>query len=354
MAAIDRPTAYAVLGQSYGYIGHNNGLSAAPFLKLVSSAFQTDPTGITARLAGNPTIQTTSLPQMRMLATPGSSVLNKFQGSTGYWVENDGVTPGPLLTAAVTALSGYSPKATFLIWSQGEQEATAGITSADATLFKTAINTIFSSCRAACNPGSPTSVPIFLDMLGPRYQADEASEYIVGDAIIDVIAAGTNLYRGAEKYALRLDLTTHPTRDKSGYSQLGAHEGRKVNGWLLGSVPSGPSITSAVRTGNNVAVTVTVPSGKSLIKPSQPDFFGLYDGSGNSISITDYNWSGNVLTLTAASQPSTLKYPVPLRVGTGATKPTDINKVVRLASPSDPVVVGEPGLVLERAKAFTL
>lgn len=341
-------------GQSYGFEGFNYTSAYKFLMERIRAAIATDPTTIQTRLGGTPTITAGQLMQRRNLCISGSAVLAKHAGSAGYWVENDGTTSGPLLTAAVAAIGGYADKPVILCYSHGEQDATLISTFSDAALFKTGVQTILTALRTACNAGTPTNVPVFIDILGIRYSTQETGEHWIRDALIDVVTAGTNVYRGAEKHALRLGNTTHPTRDMSGYGQMGAHVARKVENWLLlGTNLPGPSIASAVRTGNNVAVTITVPTG-SLQKPLQPDFFGLFDGSGNAIAITNYSWAGNVLTITGASQPTTFRYPVTTRIGTGAAKVADINRIVRLAAPSSPLYTGEPGLVLESAKAFAV
>ena len=356
---IIRPTAILIVGQSYGANGYGNGLAHYCVQERVRLAFEANPSAVSARLAGNPAIITgAAVPQRRNVCVSGSSVLAKHDAGSGYWVGNDGITAGPLLTTAVNAIGTYPAiqKPTMIIYNHWEANVGFTLVPADVALVRAAVeNTLFPQLRTACFAASPTSIPIFCDILGPRFAGNEAAEYAYRDAMLDMIAAGTNVFRGAEKYALVLDLTIHPVSGLTGYSQMGAHTGRKIESWLLtGQTLAGPTIASAVRTVNSVAVTITVPIGKTLITPAQPDFFGLFDGAGAAIPVTNWSWSGNVLTLSAASPAASLRYPVPLRVGSGPTKPADINKIVRLTAPSDPLFPGEPGLVLESAKAFTL
>jgi hypothetical protein len=216
-------------------------------------------------------------------------------------------------------------------------------TEAESQTAKTAINDVlWPQIRSALNPGNPGGMPLFVDMLGPRYAHQEVAEYWMRDRLLELIASNTDVYRGAEKYALQLDATTHPT--PAGYMQMGAHTGRKAASWLLDTtqVPAGPSITSPIRAGNNATVTISVPAGGTLVKPSEPDFFGLFDASDNRIDITGYSWAGNDLTLTGATQPAKLRYPCP----TGK-KNVDITKIIRLSDPVNRIYTGEPGFVLE-------
>lgn len=335
-----RPIHFVIFGQSYGRAGYEYQPAYGAFCQAIKNSILTD----AATIATNTglTVGANDLLQRRNHATDGSAVLAANAGSAGYWVENDLVTPGSLLSAAVTAISGYATAPILGVYSHGEQDVLALASQAAAANVGTAIeDVILPDIRGAMNAVTPTDVPIWLDLLGPRYNGDDLAEYWVRDEMLAIIAAGTNLFKGAEKYALQLDSTTHPT--PLGYAQMGAHTGRKVANWLVnGATLAGPSITSPLRSGNTVTVTISVPAGKTLVKPTSPDFFGLFDANDNEIEILGFSWSGNDLTITGASSPAKVRYPVKTGV-----QNVDINNIIRLSSPSDPIFTGEPGLVLE-------
>lgn len=347
---ITRSLTFLVIGQSYGREGYENQPAYAAFCEAVRKSIDSDPATINS-LTGL-SVAAGDLLQMRNHCTDGSAILEANDGGPGYWVDDDLVTPGPLLSAVVTAIGTYGGvKPMPTIWSHGEQDAGIITTEAQSQLVKTAVNDVlWPQIRTAIHAANANGQPIWVDMLGPRYSGDELAEYWIRDRMIELIDATTRIYRGAEKYALQLDDTTHPT--SGGYAQMGAHTGRKVASWLLDTTqsPRGPGVTSPVRSGNNVTVTISVPAGKTLVKPSSPDFFGLFDGSENRIPITGYSWNGNDLTLSAGSQPAKLRYPCrPI----DNRQNVDINNIIRLSSPVDPVYTGEPGLVLESMATHT-
>jgi len=338
--AFDRSLHFVLFGQSYVRAGYEYQPAYATFCTAIKRAINTDAAAITTNTGVSVAAQ--DVLQRRQHATDGTAVLAANAGSMGYWVEDDGTTPGPRLSAAVSAIGGYATRPVLAVYSHGEQDATKVTTQSAANDVVAAMaDTIIPDIRAAIDAGAPTDVPVWLDMLGPRYPGDELGEYMIRDGMIGIVEAGTNLFRGAEKYALQLGQDTHPT--PAAYQQMGAHTGRKVANWLVNQTDlRGPSITSPVLAGSNVTVTINVPSGKTLIKPSRPTFFGLFDESDAPIEITGYAWIGNDLTLTCASPPAKLRYPV---------RPdetlVDITRIIRLSSPSDPVYDGEHGLVLE-------
>lgn len=181
--------------------------------------------------------------------------------------------------------------------------------------------------------------PVFCDMPGPRYAAQLGSEWLIRNELIALVDGTVpSLYRGAEKYALALDATVHPT--ETGYRQMGAHTGRKVAHWLrTGEELRGPQIGTVTRAGNVVSVPILTPSGQTLIKPLAPRHFGLVNTAGQAVAISAMSWSGDTLRLTAASTPAKLRYPV--------AAPVDVSQIIRLSAPGDPLYPDEPGLVLE-------
>jgi hypothetical protein len=351
LAQMARPVHVLVVGQSYGLEGYRAS-SYYPFCEVVRKQIDASPASVAATLGVS--VSAGDVLQFRNRCIGGSAILQAHAGSAGYFVADDLVTAGPLLTTALSAISGYAVKPQIMLYSHGQQDARTITTEAQSISAQTAMeDVLWPQIRTALNSGTPAAVPIFVDMIGPRYASDEIAEYWMRDRLIESIDAGTNVHRGAETYGCQLDATVHPT--EAGYQLMGAHAGRHVNAWIVDGVTSlrGPSIASAVRTGNNVAVTITVPATKTLVKPTAPDFFGLFDGSDNRIAITGYSWVGNVVTLTAASTPSKLRYPC-RPIGSADSRTIDIDNIIRLTDPSDPVYAGEPGLLLESTVTLAL
>lgn len=351
---ITRSIVAHAFGQSYARFGYNESAAYQTFIEacrrviVTSSATITTNTGVT--------VGANDLPRFRNQAVDGSAILEANAGSSGFWVNNDKTTAGPLLTTALSTLSSFSPKPLFTIWSHGEQDVLSITTQTQAENVRDAVrDVLWPQMRAGIDSVDPDDVPIWVDMIGPRFAGSEFGEYLLRDQMIDLIDATANTYRGAEKYALLLDNTTHPSRDLLGYGRMGAYTGRKVAAWLVDKADEvrGPSINSGsvVKSGASVTVPITVPAGKTLIKPASPQFFGLFDASENRVPITGYSWSGDTLTLTAANTTATrLRYPA------RESGFADINRIVRLSNPSsaDRLFVGEPGLPLESAKTIVL
>lgn len=347
--AITRPLFSIVVGQSYGRAGYSARAAYTMFSRAVSRAIDASAAAILAE--SGVTVAPGDLLLWRNRAVDGSAIIAANAGSPGYWVENDTTTAGPLLTATLAAIAGYSPtKPHFVLYSHGEQDATSLVSVAVADDMKTALTgKLWPSIRSAINSGAPTDVPIFVDMPGPRYAVDELDEYTVRDRLIDAVNEGTNIFWGIEKYALPLDATTHPSSDV-GYRQQGAHAGRKVAAWLVDhdSVPRGPSITGVSRSGNRLTVAISVPAGKTLVKPAAPIFFGAWNGS-TKLSLSGFSWSGNDLSFDCSGTPTTFRYPA--RTG---NRIVDLTSIVRLTDPSDPLYTDEIGFPLESCKTTAI
>lgn len=347
--SITRARTFGVVGQSYGREGYGSGDSYAAFTSAISEVIESSASTIQTNIGGSPAIASGQLFGMWNGCVNGSAVWQDHAGSAGYWVSSNATSAGPLLTTALSNISALSAKPILLVDSHGEQDATAANGDGLESTVITAWEYKLLQLRTGCNATTPTDVPVWVDILGIRYSADEADEYALRDAMLGMISSGTNIFRGAEKYAVVLDSSTHPCEDFSGYARLGAWTGRKVAAWLVdGSELRGPSISGAVRSGSNVTVSITVPATKTLVKPTEPEFFGLFNASGDRLEITGYSWSGNDLTLTCDGTPTTFRYPA------RQEKRCNIKNVVRLSDPSSPYFAGEPGLPLESTVSISL
>lgn len=352
---IPRTLVALIIGQSYGRAGYDVQAAWWAFCTAIRRVIDSDTSTINSNTGLSLSAGDCLLARNR--AADGSAVLERNDGGAGYWVGDDLASAGPLLSSAISAIGGYSPKPLITIDSHGEQDAGLMSGASEAADWKTAKLYMLTEIRTAINSGNPTGMPVWMDILGPRFPAHEIGEYLVRDKMIEIVDENTRIYRGAEKYALQLDGTTHPVAGSDGYAQMGAHTGRKVASWLVDTSqsPSGPSIINPQRNGRDVSVTISVPAGQTLVKPANPEWFGLFDGSENRIPISNFSWSDNVLTMTAAPSPAPIpaKLRYPCRPIPTSPINVDITKIIRLSNPVDPIYPGEPGFVLESMKTHT-
>lgn len=348
--AFERSRYSVVLGQSYGQVGYNYGGSWGPYMNAISRVLRSNPVDVQSRISGSPIISESQVFLSAISAWGGSAVLKKNSGGVdNYWLEDNATTAGPRMIEAQGIIGALTVPFGACLYSQGEQDAGFTNTAALADEVVSGMRRIRELSRLAIRPASPATVPFFVDVLGPRYASNEVGEYLLRDSMLSNLIDQANTFRGAEKYALSLDSTTHPTSDNDGYGRMGAWTGRKVANWLAtGQDLRGPSIASTARAGNVVSVLITAPSGGTLVKPASPDFFGLWDSSGVRLPIIGYSWSGNTLNLTTSRPASTFRYPA------RSDKLHNISNIVRLANPASPLFPGEPGLPLESTRTTTL
>lgn len=335
-----RSLPFLTFGQSYVEQGYGRNASLSPFNVALRRAISSSAAAISTRLGV--TVAADDMTQLRQRGVGGSAILQANDNGNGHWV-TDAYAAGSLLTTAVAAIGTYADKPQFAIWSHGEADAQSS--SLNVANVQTAITTrLFPDIRNACDSGAPNSVLIFADILGFRYIADQDRENALRDMMLNVISAGTNVFRGAEKYAVELDSTFHPTQ--IGYQTLGAQTGRKVAELIAtGNILEAPSIATASRSGTSVTVNISVPSGKTLVKPEHPAHFGLYDAGGVRLPYAA-SWSGDSVTLTCPSVPVSLRYPA-------RETSFDASRIVRLSNPTDAIFPGEPGLPLQSRLPIT-
>lgn len=232
---------------------------------------------------------------------------------TSYWYNIAGSASGPLLTAAVSAIGALSAKPTIIVWDQGQADTAAasgavdGISAATAAAdYKTATEAIFSALRSACNPGSPTSVPIFMAPLGRRASSSPSLGYeAIRQKQLEIIAGGTNIHRALEVYDLDLKDVVHPNR--AGRRIYGTRIAETVARISLGGddIFAGPSISGVtLDNSTTLRVAISVEAGDSLVKPANPYGFRV-EQSGSQVPVASMAWSGNDLLLTLASPVTT-------------------------------------------------
>lgn len=344
--AITRFSGMLGIGQSFIAEGYQENAYSA-FMMAINRAVTVNATAIAATVGT--AVSVGDLTRFRSgNAFGGSAILQANRGAAdNYWV-SDAMTNGPRLATIVANVGAYSPKPLLTFHSHGQQDVTGITTEADSYDVQDALTgVLWPQVRLALNPGNPSGQPIWLDMIGPRFAADEFAEYWLRDRFIESIEATNRTYMGSETYHLPFDATVHPTNE--GYAWYGATHGRKGAAWLVdkNAYLRGPQIASAAIVGSTVEVTITVPSGTTLIKPEKPDFFGLFTSEETRVQQSAYSWVGNKLVIGFKGSPARLRYPA------RSDRTKDINNVIRLDNP-DPLFVGEPGLVLESTKTIVL
>lgn len=351
--AINRPLNWISTGQSYERFGLQEAGGYYTFMRALIHAIDNNAAAVATTLGIS--VSAGDRAQMHMLAVDGSAVLAVNAGSAGYWIENNG-DAGPLLDAATTATDGYATKPHWINYSHFEQDAGQITTEAAShDVIDAVTGTLWPELRTAVGTVNGETATIFADLIGPRFVEDEFAEYWMRDRLIEVLddATTVNVLRACEKYSLPLGLNTHPTA--WGYQQFGALKGRKTAQWLIDKTQlRGPRIDvdNVAVVGDWVEVPILTPSGKTLVKPAAPQFFGLFDASENRLPIVATAWDGAKIKLKPSSPAALASLRYPARP-TGAWKTSDI---IRLSDPSvtDAYFTGERGLPLESIKTLVL
>lgn len=328
--------------------------------------------GYEGLVKGLQSVSSSNVPLLINTAENGSAIREENAGlSAGHWVNNDG-TAGSHLTNAVSEISTQWPGnvVAAFIWSHGEQEATKIIeesTWADMVAradraYDAAESRLLPDIRAAIHATNGGGMAVFADLPGPRFRPQELGEYAVRDRLLEWIntSSSDDNFRGAEKYAVPLDDTTHPS--DLGYFQLGVWQGRKLGAWYANTGVVDPAPGPSIDTGNvsvtnpsdpalNTTITVPIitPSGETLVMPDNPDFFGVWDANGARLRITASGSGSNVtLTVLDNAAPATLRYPAAI-----GDRPFDQDNIIRLSR----TVTGdsrEMGLPLESIATLAL
>lgn len=228
-------------------------------------------------------------------------------GSTAdAWWNVTGDTAGARLTAALAVVSPKKSRLAVAGWNQGQASTAAargayagsGYSAATAIAnFKTSSAAIWAAIRAEAG----WNVPIVVTLLGRRSTDTPGGMEAIRQAQLDLIAEGTNIYKGPETYDLPLRDVVHHTEAAilSDYiprlASALAHRGLGVgNGWL------GPSITSWTKIdATTVDVEIAPDAGDTFTKPASPQHFRIEDSGtpGTALSISGFTWNGNTLRI---------------------------------------------------------
>jgi hypothetical protein len=229
-----------------------------------------------------------------------------FSPSSNFWWDVQANSAGPLLTTAVAAINDMAVKPHAIVWDQGQADTDAaagtdGYNASQAVADYTAATlAIFQSLRSAVNPSNPSSVPIFVVVIGRRKESTTLGMQRIRQAQLLIIAGDDQIHHAADSYDLELRDSTHPS--PRALRQYGRRIGQTIAKQLYaGLAPGAPFISQITKLTNN-SVRITFSSVGTLNKPTAPIALRIEDGEspGVAVSQTSYLWSGNNLTVTTS------------------------------------------------------
>jgi hypothetical protein len=230
-----------------------------------------------------------------------------FSPSSGFWWDVQANTAGPLLTTAVTAINAMAVKPHAIVWDQGQADTDAaagvgGYNAAQAVAdYTTATQAVFQALRAAINPSSPGSVPVFMVPIGRRTSSADMGMQRIRQAQLSIIGADAQVHHAADSYDLELRDSVHPS--PRALRTYGKRIGQTIARVLYsGAVPLPPFVSSVTKL-SSTSVRIAVTSAGSLNRPTTPVALRIEDSANPGVAVqqTAHSWSSNNLTITTAA-----------------------------------------------------
>lgn len=210
----------------------------------------------------------------------GGSALYARNNAVNYWLENDGVTPGPLLLRAVEAQAPLDPP--FMYWNQGESDS--GETEQSLVDGWTRV---FEYWRA-----NVAQVPIIMGYPARRGDSGSGNTFFRRWAsAYDTIAAANNwAHVGPNAKDLHMlfddggsdDIHISDTGNQT-LATRAINLGMSLAGTNVGVPVLGPTINTVTVVGMTVTIDLTLPSGITDISSGEADGFVFED---NGVEIT--------------------------------------------------------------------
>lgn len=238
--------------------------------------------------------------------------------ANNYFVNynNGSPTDGPLLTNAINEITtrvGLGTAPTAYIWDQGTADVTAaagqtvGVSASQAlTNFLGSWSYAFERLQSVLD----APVPIYMMILGRAVSI--SSIYFGGyeairKAQLSLLGSVANTYRAPEYYDMALTGSVHP--DRNWQAEYGRRLSRIIaNTQYAGTQKLGPIVTGATLVNSmTVEVSISVESGDSIVKPSNPWGFRFNDNAGDLLSPIWSAWNGNNPRWTFATAPGSVK-----------------------------------------------
>lgn len=307
VAATATTRAYMPDGQSLGFMSTYTDAFAAFAISMQASGLANyDRTAYFADPATGPEV------------TNGASMLQRFEAiDDRYWRTNAGGA-GPLQTSKVASISAWNAATgptngpiRLIDWDQGQADASESngtLVVADGNEFRDQTVACVLALRTAASPAAIGDCKVVIRPLGKSFNADLSNRppspnaNIIRDAQLQVLSTfGVNA-RQVETWDVPLYDGFHP--DHIGYRNIGYRVAMMLQEMLgVAGVNRGPAITSIVRSGNTIVITITPEGINTLVKPATPCGFGFYNGATRVIP-TSWAWAGNQLIATFPSSPA--------------------------------------------------
>lgn len=225
----------------------------------------------------------------------GGSAASKTSNAVNYWWDLATSARGPSLDTFYQQINNVGAKPTIILWAQGEEDSHNIGTNTSTTQYKQALEAIFADMRLSLG-----DIKIYIQRIGRRSSfANPNGVQAIRDIQKEVIAENIWCYEAAETYDQPLYDQVHLT--DAGYVSVAQRNSMAL---LEQAGATGPAITSALRSGTSITVTLTHDAGTDFTPSTGIEGFKFFD-NGLEISITTaVRTNGTTITLTLASAPS--------------------------------------------------
>ncbi len=225
----------------------------------------------------------------------GGSAACKTSNESLYWWDLGTSSRGPAFDNFYAQIENVGAKPTHVLWAQGEEDSHYIGEETSATEYKLALEAIFNDMRATLG-----EVKIYIQRVGRRSSfANTGGVQAVRDIQKEIIIENEWCYEAAETYDLALYDQVHLT--DAAYITAAQRNSLAL---LETSGAIGPRISTAVRSGTNLTVTIGHDAGTDFLPATDIEGFKFFDDT-NEIAILSVERTNNTtITLTLASTPS--------------------------------------------------
>ena len=227
--------------------------------------------------------------------TTGGSAASKTSNATDYWWDLATSSRGPSLDTFYSAINNVGAGPTIILWGQGEEDSHSIGIETSAAQYKQCLEAIFADIRTTLG-----DVSIYIQRIGRRSSfTNTGGVQAVRDIQKELIDENIWCFEAAEIYDLDLFDQVHLT--DSGY--ITAAE-RNSLALLNASGKTGISITTAIRSGTSVTVTISHDAGTDFTPTSGIEGFKFFDDATEIAISSAVRTNSTTITLTLASTPT--------------------------------------------------
>lgn len=224
-----------------------------------------------------------------------SSAACKTSNTTNFWWDNATSSAGPALDTFYQVSENIGVIPTMVLWAQGEEDShDIGINTTKSE-YKQALEAIFNNIRQSYG-----DIKIYIQLIGRRTSfTNTGGVQAIRDIQKELIDENIWCYTAAEIYDLELHDSVHLT--DAAYMTAATRNSLAI----LNQVgATGPVITSALRAGTTITVTLVHDNGDAFTPTSNIEGFKFFDDNAE-ITITNAIQTNNTtITLTLASTPT--------------------------------------------------